>query len=61
MYPVQSPFVRRALEAKLPVADLTPAVPGGTCSFCAAEFVTSTARNIHVMRRHADRRQAVIR
>lgn len=55
-----SPFVRRALEGKLPVVDQTERrnLAGGTCPACQAEFASSTARNLHYMKRHADRRVA---
>lgn len=55
-----SPFVRRALAKSLPAADLTPPVPGGTCSHCGATFADATNRNLHLMRRHADRRVAFV-
>jgi len=61
MYPIQSPFVRRALANQLPATDLTQAAPGTKCWFCGLPFTATVNRNIHIMRRHADRRQEVIR
>jgi hypothetical protein len=54
-----SPFLTRIANKTVPVADLTGqvAAPQTMCSFCGAgPFVSPTNRNLHLMKRHADRR-----
>ena len=58
-----SPFLTRIATRTVPVADLTGqvAAPQTVCPACGAgPFVSPVNRNIHLMRRHADRRVASV-
>lgn len=56
-----SPWVRRMLANEGPDSDRTGAVKAGTqCSHCGDVFETPQERNIHLMRRHVDRRVAYL-
>lgn len=58
-----SPFLTRIASRTVPVADLTGQVavaPQTVCPACGMQFAAPVNRNIHLMKRHADRRVASV-